>query len=95
MTPQDVIISPDTLRSNRVPPGQRLVKDWPVLHYGRVPKIAPDNWSLRLFGLVEEERSLSYEEFLELPRARVSSDIHCVTGWSRLDNRWEGVLATT
>jgi len=95
MPPQDMIISPDTLRQNRVPPGQRLIKNWPVLHYGGVPRISADNWNLRLFGLVEEERNLSYREFLALPRARVLSDVHCVTGWSRLDNQWEGVLTTT
>jgi DMSO/TMAO reductase YedYZ molybdopterin-dependent catalytic subunit len=48
-----------------------------------------------LFGLVEEERTLSYEELLVLPRAQVLSDVHCVTSWSRLDNLWEGVFATT
>jgi len=95
MPPQDMIISPDTLRQNRVPPGQRLIKNWPVLHYGGVPRISADNWNLRLFGLVEEERNLNYREFLALPRARVLSDVHCVTGWSRLDNQWEGVLTTT
>jgi DMSO/TMAO reductase YedYZ molybdopterin-dependent catalytic subunit len=95
MPPQDMIISPDTVRQNRVPPGQRLIKNWPVLHYGGVPRISADNWNLRLFGLVEEERNLSYREFLALPRARVLSDVHCVTGWSRLDNQWEGVLTTT
>src|SRR5512137_773865 len=95
MMPQDMIRSPDTLRSNRIPPGQKPIKDWPVLHYGEVRKVSPINWSMKLSGLVEEERSLSYEEFLALPRARVLSDVHCVTGWSRLDNLWEGVLATT
>jgi DMSO/TMAO reductase YedYZ molybdopterin-dependent catalytic subunit len=95
MPPQDAIRSLDTQRSNRVPPGQRPIKDWPVLHYGGVPRISLDSWSLRLSGLVEKERSLSYGEFLALPRARVLSDVHCVTGWSRLDNLWEGVSATT
>jgi DMSO/TMAO reductase YedYZ molybdopterin-dependent catalytic subunit len=95
MSPQDVVKSPDMQRPNRVPPGQRLIKDWPVLHYGSVPRISLDSWSLHLFGLVEKERSLSYGEFLALPRARVLSDVHCVTGWSRLDNLWEGVSATT
>jgi DMSO/TMAO reductase YedYZ molybdopterin-dependent catalytic subunit len=90
-----MIISPDTVRQNRVPPGQRLIKNWPVLHYGGVPRISADNWNLRLFGLVEEERNLSYREFLALPRALVLSDVHCVTGWSRLNNQWEGVLTTT
>jgi len=95
MPPQDMIISPDTLRTNRIPPGQRLINDLPVLHYGGVPRISTDNWNLRLFGLVEKKRNLSYREFLALPRARVLSDVHCVTGWSRLDNHWEGVLATS
>jgi DMSO/TMAO reductase YedYZ molybdopterin-dependent catalytic subunit len=95
MEPNDVIRSPDTLRSDRIPPNQRLIENWPVLHYGGVPRIPAKEWSLKLFGLVEEERTLSYEEFLVLPRAQVLSDVHCVTSWSRLDNLWEGVLATT
>ena len=95
MPSKDMIISPDTLRTNRIPSGQRLIKNWPVLHYGGVPMISADNWNLRLFGLVEEECNLSYSEFLAIPRARVLSDVHCVTGWSRLDNQWEGVLTTT
>ncbi len=86
-----VIKSPDTKRQNRVPPGQRVTEDFPVLHYGGVPRIDPAQWSLRLFGLVESERSLSFSEFTALPVVRVLSDVHCVTGWSRLDNDWEGV----
>ena len=66
----------------------------PVLHYGNVPRIDPDEWRLRLFGLVEEERSLSLAEFLALPQVKVFSDVHCVTGWSRLDNLWEGLPTT-
>ncbi len=91
MPSSDVIKSPDTERANRVPPGQSLTEDWPVLHYGGVPKIDPERWSLRLFGLVEKEQSLSLSEFLALPQVKVFSDVHCVTGWSRLDNLWEGV----
>jgi len=87
----DVIRSPDTRRASRVPSGQRLTEGFPVLHYGSVPKVDPDGWSLRLFGLVEQERTLSYAEFLALPAVKVLSDVHCVTGWSRLDNLWEGV----
>jgi DMSO/TMAO reductase YedYZ molybdopterin-dependent catalytic subunit len=62
-----------------------------VLHYGSVPKDDPTRWSLTLFGLVEQERTLSFAEFLALPAVRVLSDVHCVTSWSRLDNLWEGV----
>ncbi len=91
----ETIKSPDTLRTNRVPPGQHLVEGFPVLHYGGVPRISPEDWSLRLFGLVEKERTLSFAEFLALPQVRVFSDIHCVTTWSRLNNLWEGVSTST
>lgn len=86
-----LIISPDTQRNNRIPPGQHLIERWPVLHYGSVPKIDKTKWSLRIFGLVKNESTLNYDEFLALPMVRVFSDIHCVTTWSRLNNLWEGV----
>ena len=87
----ETIISPDTQRKNRVPPGQRLTDRWPVLHYGPVPRFDPAKWSFRIWGLVNQERALSYAEFTALPRVKVFSDIHCVTTWSRLNNLWEGV----
>ncbi len=90
-----MITSPDTTRANRVPPGQRLVTGWPVLHYGSVPGVERSSWTFRISGMVSEERVLSYPEFLALPRVKVFSDIHCVTGWSRLDNLWEGPAAVT
>lgn len=82
-------------RDQRVPPGQRVTKKWPVLHYGGVPEIDVDRWRFTVKGLVEKDLSLTYLEFRALPRIRVLSDIHCVTGWSRLDNLWEGVSART
>jgi DMSO/TMAO reductase YedYZ molybdopterin-dependent catalytic subunit len=85
------IISPDTLKKDRVPPGQRLTEKWPVLHYGSVPKINPEDWTFRIYGLVEQEKTLSFKEFTALPMTEVFSDIHCVTTWSRLNNTWEGV----
>lgn len=75
----------------RLPPGQVLTEKWPVLTYGQTPHVDTRTWSFRCFGLVEEEVSWTWEEFLALPRATVVSDIHCVTHWSRYDNRWEGV----
>lgn len=87
----DLIKSPDALRQNRIPPGQSATDGWPVLHYDGVPRINASEWRFRLFGLVKNEHSLSYPEFLSLPQVRVLSDIHCVTGWSKLDNIWEGV----
>ncbi|MFZ5822751.1 MAG: sulfite oxidase-like oxidoreductase [Bacillota bacterium] len=84
----------DDVRSlaERTPPGQILTRDWPVLHYGAVPRIDLATWRFRIFGLVEEELALTYQDFLKLPRAKVSCDIHCVTHWSRLNNEFEGVL---
>jgi DMSO/TMAO reductase YedYZ molybdopterin-dependent catalytic subunit len=56
-----------------------------------MPQIDISRWTFTIFGAVERERKLTYQEFLSLPRVKVSSDIHCVTGWSKLDNLWEGV----
>ena len=91
MKDKEVIKSPDTERKDRVPPGQRLTEKWPTLHYGSVPDIDISRWEFTISGLVEKERKLGYQEFISLPQAKVFSDIHCVTGWSKLDNLWEGV----
>jgi DMSO/TMAO reductase YedYZ molybdopterin-dependent catalytic subunit len=89
------IISPDTLKPNRVPPGQRLADKWPVLHNGSVPKIDVKKWTFRITGLVAQEQTLTYDEFTALSQVEVFSDIHCVTTWSRLNNLWEGVSTST
>ena len=91
MAEEKTIRSPDMERANRVPPGQSLTEKFPVLHYGGVPKVDVSKWTFRIWGLVEKERKLSYEEFIALPEVKVFSDVHCVTGWSKLDNTWEGV----
>jgi DMSO/TMAO reductase YedYZ molybdopterin-dependent catalytic subunit len=91
---KDIIRSPDTVRKDRVPPGQKVTQKWPALHYGTVPKIDISEWAFNIFGLVEKERKLDYQEFMSLPRVKVFSDVHCVTGWSMLDNLWEGVSAS-
>jgi DMSO/TMAO reductase YedYZ molybdopterin-dependent catalytic subunit len=87
----DVIISPDTRRSQRVPPGQSRTKKWPVLDAAGTPAVNGKTWRLRIEGLVRQPASWSLEEFFALPRTRVFSDFHCVTRWSRLGNLWEGV----
>src|SRR5258708_27339476 len=79
---------PDGLE--RLPSGQYLTKKWPVLSYERTPKF-PANWQLHITGEVEHPFTLSWEEFLALPRTTLTSDIHCVTTWSRYDNTWEGM----
>jgi DMSO/TMAO reductase YedYZ molybdopterin-dependent catalytic subunit len=91
----DTIISPDTERAVRIPPGQHGVTNFPVLHYGPVPQTDRNKWTLRLFGLVERERTLSYAELAVLPQVKVFSDIHCVTTWSQLNNLWRGVATGT
>src|SRR5262245_65495741 len=80
-------------RAGRLPPGQSLTLKWPVLHYGSVPRFDPARWDFRIFGLVEKEIRFTWEEFNRLPQNEVQADFHCVTRWSRFDNRWTGVLA--
>lgn len=75
----------------RLPPGQHLVKNWPVLDLGVQPQIRLDAWRLELRGLVENQLTLSWKSFLALDQSRKVSDIHCVTTWSRYDNEWQGV----
>lgn len=85
------IISPDTQRTNRIPPHQALTRKWPVLHAGVTPKFDRAKWTFHTFGLVEAPWECSYDDFLALPRVQVVADMHCVTRWSKLDNRWAGV----
>jgi DMSO/TMAO reductase YedYZ molybdopterin-dependent catalytic subunit len=89
------IISPDTQRPNRLPPGQKLTDKWPVLHYGKTPSVDKAKWRFTITGLVEKEKSFTYEEFTALTQVEVFSDIHCVTTWSRFNNTWEGVSTVT
>ena len=76
---------------DRLPPGQRLTDGWPVLSYGGTPAIDAKDWTFQVAGLVEEPVSFTWEQFTGLPQITVVSDIHCVTGWSKFDNEWEGV----
>jgi DMSO/TMAO reductase YedYZ molybdopterin-dependent catalytic subunit len=78
----------------RLPPGQVLTEKWPVLTYGATPPVDLESWTFRCFGLVDYEVSWTWKQFLDLPRIEVTSDIHCVTRWSRFDNRWEGVAVS-
>jgi len=89
--PNDVIISSDTLRENRIPPRQARTRKWPVLDAFGPPKIDLKQWRFQVTGLVDTTKSWDWQEFQALPRVRVFSDFHCVTRWSRLGNLWEGV----
>ena len=79
----------------RIPPGQHLTRGWPVLHEGPIPAFDPDAWRFRCFGLVGKEIEWTWAEFTALPRVTLTADFHCVTGWSKLDNSWEGVAFRT
>ncbi len=75
----------------RLPPGQYLTEKWPVLHAGDVPRVDVATWTFRIFGEVEQEITLDWKAFNELPRSSNVQDIHCVTRWSRFDTSFEGV----
>jgi DMSO/TMAO reductase YedYZ molybdopterin-dependent catalytic subunit len=77
----------------RLPPGQRLTADWPVLDLGLQPHVALEDWRLTVDGLVEAPFAWDWDTFLAQPQTDDTSDIHCVTAWSRYDNRWQGVAA--
>ena len=78
----------------RLPPGQSATLKWPVLHEGSIPAFNPAAWDFRVTGLVENPVMLSWAEFNKLPQIEITTDIHCVTRWSRFDNRWQGVAFT-
>lgn len=80
---------------DRLPPGQKLVRDWPVLDLGTQPLVTVVKFRLDVDGAVRRPLSLRWDEYRALPRTELVSDIHCVTQWSRYDNRWSGVAART
>lgn len=87
--------APRTDRSTeRLPPGQVLTENWPILDIGIRPEIDRADWSLELTGAVEHPLSIDWEAFVTMPADEWLADIHCVTGWSRFDDRWSGVPAS-
>jgi len=80
---------------SRVPPGQYLTDDFPVLSAGPTPDTPLAEWSLTVDGAVGEARTWSWTEFLALPADTITVDIHCVTKWSKLDTGWKGVSVDT
>jgi len=79
----------------RIPPGQRLVEDFPVLHDGSVARIDRASFTLTLSGLVEPRTTIDWNSLLEFPAVDITCDLHCVTGWTKLDTRWKGVRASS
>jgi len=76
---------------DRLPPGQYLTEKWPVLHAGTVPNTDLATWDFRVFGEVDSPLRLSWDEFTALPTREITTDIHCVTRWSRFDTSFRGV----
>jgi len=89
----DKPVKPHRLPDQRLPPGQHLVQDWPVLDLGVQPDVPPERWRLQIDGLVDRPIALDWAAFKGQPRFHDVSDMHCVTSWSRYDNAWEGVGA--
>lgn len=79
----------------KLPIGQRQVPNWPVLDLGESPAVPLDEWRLDVTGLCDNPFTIRWQEFLALPQAEDVSDFHCVTTWSRMDNRWKGVRFRT
>lgn len=84
-----------TEKAKRIPPGQYLTEDFPVLSAGPTPLISLDRWTFKIEGLVKEKISWTWGEFLKLPSQNFVVDISCVTKWTHLDMRWEGVSVDT
>ena len=82
------------LNKKILPPGQHETKQFPILHAGEVPRISRENWSLNVSGLVANPTEYSYEHLLNMPKTEIVADIHCVTGWSKLETKWSGVKLT-
>jgi DMSO/TMAO reductase YedYZ molybdopterin-dependent catalytic subunit len=85
----------DDVDPNRVPPGQYVTDDFPVLSAGPTPHVPLSDWDFSIVGAVDEPRRWTWEEFRALPSETVTRDIHCVTKWSKLDTTWEGVTVDT
>lgn len=89
---EDGVAQDQRTRHDRLPPGQHMVNNWPVLDLGIHPELPLDQWTLAVSGLVEHPFTWTWEQFLAQPQAELVTDFHCVTTWSTFDNAWKGVL---
>jgi DMSO/TMAO reductase YedYZ molybdopterin-dependent catalytic subunit len=88
-------VKPTVRSTQRLPPGQRLVHNFPVLDLGLRPEVALDKWELKIHGRVKNLVALTWQQFMALPQFKDVSDFHCVTTWSQFDMAWEGVAFFT
>lgn len=89
---EDGVAQDQRTRDDRLPPGQHMVNNWPVLDLGIHPDLPLDQWTLTVSGLVEHPFTWTWEQFLAQPQVELVTDFHCVTTWSTFDNAWKGVL---
>jgi DMSO/TMAO reductase YedYZ molybdopterin-dependent catalytic subunit len=85
----------DKAADDRLPPGQYLVRDFPVLSAGPTPHTPLDRWTFSIDGEIDQPKRWTWREFLKLPSETVTKDVHCVTKWSKFDTVWEGVSIDT
>ena len=85
----------DQSTAERLPPGQYVVRDFPVLSAGPTPHTPLDHWTFSITGEVDNEKHWSWDEFRKLPTENITRDIHCVTKWSKLGTEWQGVSVDT
>ena len=81
--------------AGRVPPGQYVTRDFPVLSAGPTPDIPLEQWRFTISGSVDKPVTWAWQEFVALPTEDVTVDIHCVTKWTKLDTTWKGVSVDT
>ena len=86
-------LNPDRVRPD-APPGQFVTDKFPVLTFGPTPRIDLDAWQFKVFGLIDEEITLDWQQFNDLPQVTLDAEFHCVTQWSKLQNTWQGILFT-
>jgi DMSO/TMAO reductase YedYZ molybdopterin-dependent catalytic subunit len=89
---EDGVAQDQRTRHDRLPPGQHMVNNWPVLDLGIHPELPLDQWTLAVSGLVEHPLTWTWDQFLAQPQTELVTDFHCVTTWSTFDNAWKGVL---
>jgi DMSO/TMAO reductase YedYZ molybdopterin-dependent catalytic subunit len=80
---------------SRIPPGQYITRDFPVLSAGPTPHTPLEQWSFSIQGLVKAPVSWTWQQFLALPAQDWTVDISCVTKWTKLDMHWRGVSVDT
>lgn len=85
---------PEPENRDRVPPGQYLTNGFPIMTYGDTPQVTQQEWELKIWGLVKEEKTFTWQDFMTMPQSNFTIDFHCVTHWSKLDVKWTGIKVT-